>query len=161
MDALLPTPVADLATAVQFFKLLWPDGSPLPSELRTFGNEAGVACFDNPADAAASLGDTTRPWFMLGLVRPGARGRGRAEDVLAIPCLWMDVDTLVGSHKKTELPSHADGLAFIRQLPLRPSLILDSGGGYYALWLLREPWVLATRAEREAAAALSTAWQAL
>ena len=79
-------------------------------------------------------------------LEPG-RGRGTADDVCAITMLWCDVDTDAGSHSKPA-PPHAHALATLQALEVPPSLIVDSGGGLHAYWMLREPWTLLDARER-------------
>ena len=72
-------------------------------------------------------------YFGVGLRR--TRG-GKKSDVLAIPALWVDLDGKDFSQGKPE------ALAALDRLPtyLSPSMILDSGHGIHAYWLL-EPAV--------------------
>jgi hypothetical protein len=66
----------------------------------------------------------------IGLRRPGLSRwqRGRAEDVIALPALFADIDD----------PS-ADTLMRVHQFNARPSCIVHSGGGYHAYWWLEQP----------------------
>lgn len=78
---------------------------------------------------------------------PEGGSRGAEQDVCAITMLWVDVDTDAGRHSRTA-PGHAATLATIQGLDLPPSLIVDSGGGLHAYWILKEPWELYDARER-------------
>lgn len=68
--------------------------------------------------------------------------RGSLKDIAGIPGFWADVDCHGGTHAAQELPTKEEALALIRQLPCPPSIIVDSGGGLHAYWLLGHVWVL-------------------
>jgi hypothetical protein len=67
--------------------------------------------------------------------------------------LWTEVDIQGPGHAEQALPASLDEaleLAYsISELP--PSLIIHSGGGIYAFWLFKEPWILESKAEQEEA----------
>lgn len=50
--------------------------------------------------------------------------------------------------------------AHIRALPIRPSIVVASGGGYQCYWLLRDPFILADEADRTMASQLQAQWVA-
>lgn len=52
----------------------------------------------------------------------------------------------------------AMALARIDALPVRPSVIVDSGGGYQCYWLLDEPFIFADENERRQAADVQARW---
>src|SRR5690606_8190551 len=85
-------------------------------------------------DALHDLDDANRQgwgaFVAIGLRRRGLSRwqRGRAEDVIALPALFVDIDD----------PS-ADTLTRLHQFNPRPSCIVHSGGGYHAYWGLQEP----------------------
>lgn len=83
------------------------------------------------------------------LLLPGVRGC--ADSAVVLGGLWSDEDHAGGQHSKKNLPPSPDAvLAYLRRLPveLTPSLIVDSGGGFYPWWLYREPRVLETDQDR-------------
>jgi len=79
------------------------------------------------------------------------RRRAENEDVAAVNCFFAEYDAATPADKK-------DLIAHIHSLPVVPSVIVDSGGGFHCYWLLLEPFVLAHTADRERAAALQYAW---
>lgn len=95
--------------------------------------------FDSCSDAAEYAIERARSkldvYVGCCLYRNGiSKGRGRAEDVVRITALWIDVDC----GKKSGFSDKKAGLAWLRNLELPPSMIVDSGGGYHGWWLLTE-----------------------
>jgi hypothetical protein len=83
--------------------------------------------------------------------------RGGAEDVCGIPGIWGDVDYQDPlAHKRNDLPpTPSAALAIIREAtPSPPSMIVDSGFGFYPLLLFREFWHFDDGDERARAAAV-------
>jgi hypothetical protein len=106
-----------------------PDGQhPHPSRHIQIGDMNALRDALEDIDNANRLG--WGAFVAIGLRRSGLSRwqRGRAEDVIALPALFVDIDD----------PS-ADTLARLRQFRPRPSCIVHSGGGYHAYWWLREP----------------------
>jgi len=92
---------------------------------------------DNPAallDTLQRVSDTNRmgwgAYFAVGLRKPGLSRwkRGGAAEVVALPAFYTDIDD----------PTDAT-LMKLRGARLSPSVIVHSGGGYHAYWLLEEP----------------------
>jgi hypothetical protein len=68
---------------------------------------------------------------ILGSV-PEKGHRGSEQDVIGIPGFWMDIDIQGGAHAKQDLPSSVDAaMAFLDELPLKPSLVVSSGYGLH------------------------------
>jgi hypothetical protein len=76
--------------------------------------------------------------------------RSKTETITAINCLFAEFDEDKGST-----------IDAICHLPCMPSILIRSGGGWHGYWLLREPFVLATDADREHAKELQAAWVSL
>lgn len=121
--------------------------------------------------AAGGLGEAARKvselsknpdlqvYFTVGLQgRAMARHeRGIAAGVVAIPGFWFDLDIKGPGHAKEDLPATLEeALEFARTaFPLKPSIIIHSGGGIYPVWLFRELWQFESREEWQEAADLS------
>jgi hypothetical protein len=91
----------------------------------------------------------------------GAHLRCPADKVAGIPGVFMDVDYAHPVHEKQNLPPVAAAvLNFLDELPLRPTLIVDSGHGLHVWWLFVKTWVLDSDEERQRAAALVQTFQA-
>jgi hypothetical protein len=96
--------------------------------------------------------------------RGPSKGRGSEADTVAVPGLWADLDFgMLGhadpGHEALPLPpTPAAALLLVSGLPM-PSLLINSGGGLYPLWLFERP-VMVTDANRAAVKSLSQHWQA-
>jgi len=80
--------------------------------------------------------------------------RTNEGDISAINCLYADIDGKVFTGGKTEATEH------IKELSVRPTVIIDSGGGYHCYWILQEPFVLDTPLKEEVAKDLQKRWVA-
>jgi len=65
-------------------------------------------------------------------VCPRSRKVGTKDAVKNVHCLWADLDA------KDFPGGKPDALKRLQEFALRPSVIVDSGHGYHAYWLLRE-----------------------
>lgn len=100
---------------------------------------------DNLEQMAARSAELTdrNVWFGVATRREMLLGesRGGATDCLAAPGLWADIDIAGPNHREsTGLPADKDAaLAMLAEFPLRPSIIVDTGGGLHPYWLFAEP----------------------
>lgn len=76
-------------------------------------------------------------------VCPRKRKGGEKKDVCSVPALWVDVDGKDFSSGKEEALKKFDTLP----PHLYPSVIVDSGNGYHAYWLLKEAETLKNEAD--------------
>ncbi len=93
--------------------------------------------------------------------RPGAAKvrlgsvRGFEASATAVPGVWLDLDFAGAGHHAGDLPATArQALELLVAVPVEPSIVVSSGGGFHVYWLFKEPWILASAHERAAAAAL-------
>jgi len=96
--------------------------------------------------------------------RIGPRGRLKARDASAIPGVWADIDVSGtpdgrGGVKTGAAPSH-EGAMELAFSVLEPTIIVNSGYGIQAWWLLEEPWAFGSDDEREQAAQIVRSFQA-
>jgi hypothetical protein len=64
---------------------------------------------------------------------------GKKENLLSLTVSFCDVDVGVAGHKgATRYQTKDEARAAIEQFPLRPYLLVDSGGGFQSYWLFRE-----------------------
>jgi hypothetical protein len=81
-----------------------------------------------------------------------ATQRARIVDVAAINCLFAEFDAKhFGADK-------AKALTHVESLPLAPSVLIDSGGGYHCYWLFAESFVITAKAARDRAQKAQAAW---
>lgn len=98
--------------------------------------------------------------FGLGDEAHGPSRRYEKEQVRAIPGIWLDVDVKHPTHSKPNLPpSIDDAKRLAAEMPLPPSMVIESGHGIYALWLFKEPWEFESDAEQAQAAWVVSSWQ--
>ena len=114
------------------------------------------------AQVARNLAQSQNVYFGVGLIRGQPKGRGKQKDVGGIGALWADIDFAGVAHNGKPLPqSDADLDRILKQLPLPPSIIVDSGHGRHLYWLLHEPWLFNDDEERRRAATLTHGWHGL
>jgi RepB DNA-primase N-terminal domain len=85
---------------------------------------------------------------------PPERVRAQIPYIAAINCLLAEFDAVQFRNEKGRILSHIGGLA------QRPSVVIDSGGGYHAYWLLDETFYLDSPNARERAMMIQRAWVA-
>jgi hypothetical protein len=115
----------------------------------------------------AEAWDELRPvgiYFRVTMLPPEGviKGRGGAEDSHAINCMWADLDYGTIGHKPPangpRLPADADeALTLVEGLP-EVSILINSGGGLYPLWVFNEP-VYLTDDNRPKFAKMAEGWQ--
>lgn len=88
----------------------------------------------------------------------GSNERGKWPNVTAIPGVWLDVDYLSPTHKKTNLPTKEAARELLDSMGLPPTITIHTGHGYQAWWLFKELWVLEDDAERTRAETLTKSW---
>ncbi len=150
-----------MSDTFRFLRLLYePTGDPvpegahvslwaLPSKITIHLDGRDLATVAAEAlEADADLDDPVQLYFGVGLRSPsvflypddpeGVRHRGARVDVCALPGFWIDID--VGgppAHKATNLPpTQGDALALLAALPILPTVVVDSGYGVHAYYLL-------------------------
>jgi putative DNA primase/helicase len=165
MSAAETLSLTDLEQTHHHLHMLWDGADPSILGLAEFPDDAPEQLFwfssDKLHDAAGALvraadaGRTVYASMGLRTARPGS-GRGDAATISAIAGPWADIDYRGPGHKHANLPpSREAALALIDEaLPLRPTLIIDSGGGVDPLWLLKEPWHFENPDEQRRAEAL-------
>ncbi len=70
-------------------------------------------------------------------VCPRAKKRGKEKSVKQINCLWADLDCKDEEERQKTLEK-------LKSFKLPPSIIVNSGHGYHAYWLLSEPYLIKT-----------------
>ncbi len=85
----------------------------------------------------------------------GKYQRPKADGIRSIPALWCDIDIAGAGHLAQNLPPDVRGAEELLPPGLPPSVVVDSGHGQHAYWLLKEPWDIdGDKARAEAAGAL-------
>jgi len=115
------------------------------------------------AEDAAKQARDHDVFFAVGLQAERVkRGRGSAESVCFIPVVWADIDVAGEGHAKGKVyfESKDAARAFLGSLPVKPTIIVDSGHGLHGYWILRDPLVIASPQDREYAIKILAGWQA-
>ena len=92
--------------------------------------ELGKLC-----EAARKYGANTNTFFGVGLRKKilPHNLRGRDSDISCVAALYSDIDVKSDAHAEMELPtSVSEAVEFLRTLPLKPSIIVNSGNGLHA-----------------------------
>jgi hypothetical protein len=81
--------------------------------------------------------------YWIGVAPRKSDKSGKKVDCLALTALYSDVDYGQDGHrKKNRWQTKGEVLAAIQAFPLRPSILVHSGGGFQPYWLLKEPFRL-------------------
>lgn len=90
----------------------------------------------------------------------GSNQRGKNEDVSIVTALYADIDIKGPAHKETELPETQDeAVEFLNSLPIVPSIVVSSGNGFHAYWLLNEPYKISNEEDRNNISDILAGWQ--
>jgi hypothetical protein len=152
----------------RFLRALYGESPPGYLGLSVFGSGSKTHwlpahMLSEAADLAVELSETRDVYLNVGLRAEdlGKEKRGVAEEVVALPGLWADIDVEGPAHKEQSLPStKREAQKILRGIPLPPSLIIDSGHGLQVWWLFKELWAFDSEGEREKAQELSRRFQA-
>ncbi|MEM8668765.1 MAG: hypothetical protein AAGG48_14690 [Planctomycetota bacterium] len=119
------------------------DGDSLVACAKRMNEQPGCYLKVNLMDAAA-------------MKRRGPHVVGNREEVKSIVSIHCDVD----AGKSSKYPARSTALWAINQMPLPPTLIINSNGeegGFHVYWCLKRPHRI--KGDREDIQRLSTAWQ--
>lgn len=139
---------------MEFFHTLWPVGLPEGGHLVLAIKREGkmssefYSDVDKAGKRALEIGKTVDVYFGMAAQPRVPKGRGTTDTALAIPGLWLDLDFSKGFND-------VEGVQrFIAALPLRPTLLVSTGGGIHAHWLFQE----SLSAKDSRAASLELGW---
>lgn len=86
-------------------------------------------------------------------------GRGKSDDVIAVPGYWMDLDIQSSAHSAKKYPPTNEEALKILSGFAEPSLIVNSGHGLHLYWLFDKPWQFEDASDKNRAARLLKAFQ--
>jgi hypothetical protein len=158
-------PQGEAGDSARFLRALYQDDVPQGTFLLVWELKQKLSRWftsvEQAAEYAASIGKDVYVGCSLSNLSRGPHQRCPAEQSAGITALWVDIDWADPVHKKSEsLPPNKDAAIEIAMTcPMKPSIIVDSGHGLQAWWLLSEPWIFKSDSEREEAANLVHGWQ--
>lgn len=160
-------------TTRDFLQVLWPEDLSGIFYLSTIEKKGDAKAlidtywFDDIGEAAGYIPKLNGAdiYYGVGLAKERPAGRNskkvrcKADNVAAIPALWVDLDVEKKGSKKRYFPDRGSARTFLMSLPLTPSILVWSGGGYHAYWLFEEPVEINNDGERQFFSDLSEGWQ--
>jgi hypothetical protein len=162
----MTSPMTALAAATTFFETVYAT-APEDTAVRVMRPPAWrpevIAARDGRTAAQVALDLSPDVYVGCGLyaaAEPAPTRRGTANDVVVLTALWCDLDIEKPGTKKRYVPDRPSASRFIAALPIRPTVIIWTGGGFHLWWCLREPLVLDTSVDRAQAERLVRRWQA-
>ena len=111
-----------------------------------------VTELDKAAERIKELGTSANTYYGTALRQGGLPSsvRGDIGQILTVVCMVADVDVFGPAHKEKDLPkTEEEAIDFVNGLKLKPSIIVQSGNGVHAIWLLDEPFIIHNEDERE------------
>jgi hypothetical protein len=157
-EASIPENDASEQSALTFLRWLYGDDPPGWITISTFDSQPTQWFPANQIEQVAhycqAIARRYNCYFGLGLRKERLEeGRGENSDVLGIPGFWIELDIKHPVHKKVNLPETIEqAVALVQEaIPLKPSIIIDSGYGVHVHWLFRELWLFDGAEDRQAA----------
>jgi hypothetical protein len=101
-----------------------------------------------------TLREKQNVYYGTGLLakRPAPGKRGTESDIIGIPGFFFDVDHSGGIHaEKENLPTQQQALDLIHSYPFKPTMIVDTTGGYHPYWLFKETYYFESNGDRQEA----------
>jgi len=117
-------------------------------------------------DAAASAVEAlTQQDIYVGVgLSPRDYGSGQrcpSDEIAGLAAVWADLDVLSDAHTKKSLPPTLEQALSVVPPAIPPSIVISTGNGAHAWWLLREPYLFDGDDDRRWAASVVLRWQTL
>lgn len=106
---------------------------------------------DQPELAPSLIADLLQQnvYFSAGICAESKNEKWNRDDIIGIPALWADIDIYnPAAHKAPNLPKTVEEAMSLLPDQLPPSIVVHSGYGLQAWWLLREVWMFETPEEK-------------
>lgn len=156
--------------AKRFFEILFGNAQDGYLTISCKAKSAGMRSFSFPirkledaAIKAIELSESNDVFFGVGLQKdmPDPGKRGTAAGVCCIPGFWIDFDVAGPGHIEKDLPPSFDDVqGLMDQFPLKPTLLVHTGGGIHAYYLFSSPLMLPSDEDRKRAHVLCKRFQA-
>jgi uncharacterized protein (DUF927 family) len=152
--------------AISFLKTIYENAENGYTEIFALPSAKGIACAVADLDRVAGILPNVPPgqniYFSAGITAGPINKKPSDNDIIGIPALWVDIDIYdpgnPAAHAKKNLPMTVDEARTL--LPLPPSIIVHSGYGIHAWYILRECWYFDTPEEKGEAENLMNRLQA-
>lgn len=123
-----------MSSTYRFFKTLFPNFSSGFVEIRVFRSSGPARQFFFPTISrlVRVLPRIVRENESANIcfsVAPRAQRKGTKDAIKRIPVVWVDLDL-------KDFPTRKDAIDRIRNFPMRPTVIVDSGHGWHLYWRL-------------------------
>lgn len=136
-------------TSIEFLTRLRPGGPWCLTAIPPEGGTTETCTFKNPEEAESWIAQHNGKrnlYYTVGTLGNLANKKPTKADIAALEYLWVDVDPFAGDDLQAE---RARILAMLKDAKPAPSVIIDSGGGFQALWKLSEPLLIIDPGEAE------------
>lgn len=146
----MPPPAVPNISAKEFLLTLWGDAKGI-AELSVIGSKLQKKGFkaaypfsypesvDSLLSSAKNHNRTDNVYMGVLLRRERWPANGRGTEAMALSCMvvWAEFDFEGQGHKGKTIPE-ADCRKILQEFPLKPSIIIRSGGGIQVYWILKE-----------------------
>ena len=135
--------VPNYEQTVQFLEIFRPQGPHLLTAIPVEGGYTKTERFESTLGVeewCVELNPDYGLYYHIGIPREGIARRMSKPLVEALDYLWVDIDPTPESSRTVILERLTDSVP--DGVPQRPALIVDSGGGFQALWRLNAPILL-------------------
>jgi hypothetical protein len=117
---------------------------------------------EDAAEYAEALPSSLNVYHCVSLIAGNPSGRGTKEETAAVSTVWCDIDVAGEAHKSDRLPkTKEEAVQLVDSLPIKPSVIVDSGHGIHAYWPFEQSLILDSEEQRDSAERLTKAWHQL
>lgn len=116
---------------------------------------------DEAAEYAASVKGDVYTGVGLASKDYGAHNRCPSDEITSICGLGADFDLLSEAHKNKALPQTIEQASSIQPPEMEPTFTIGTGNGIQSWWLLKEPHLIETAAERAEVANLMARWHTM
>ena len=83
----------------------------------------------------------------------------RLEEIITIPCLWVNIKIQNPSTIPGQLPSLADAVEFLKSQDIKPDIIVNAGTELQAYWIFEKPFIIDSAAANDEITELSYDFQ--
>lgn len=117
--------------------------------------------FEKAAKYAVRQSEGDDVYFSVAALQPGIEeGRGKVTDVIALRCLWADIDIGKVNHKNQNYPeTKRIAIEILEKFKFKPSFIIESGYGLHVYFLFKEPFIINNDNDRERLKRISKSFQ--